>query len=358
MRISWQGYLGTNHSWSLVAQNICRALKKLGHKVEMISTNGMEHYPDDLKENLSTLDGIFDMQISYTALRNFQQYLSRGNKNRFGIWNYESTILPVGMAKNYHYADQMLPSSNFSKQIFLDAHIPETHMTVVPHGVDAEKFATAKPYPLKTRKTYKIFANIAQPHLRKYLDGLLVAYGKAFTKSDDVCLVLKIVDKKPEQPFDVSFQDIYSGFKNKYKNHSEIEIVDTFIPDIETLYAACNVVFTMSKAECFWLPGLESFAAGKITIAPRYGGQLDYMNDENSLLIDGKIVRADIRMQYWTGSPYASVFEPSTDHAATLLRHAVDNYDTLLTKFSPNMQTKVKELSWTNVAKQIVSLAK
>jgi O-antigen biosynthesis alpha-1,2-mannosyltransferase len=330
----------------------------MGHTVEMQSTNGMDFFPNDLRENISDLNGIYDMQLSYTAPRNWQYYLSRGNKNRFAIWNYESTVLPVGMAKNYHFIDQLLPSSNFSKQIFLGANIPETHMTVVPHGIDTEKFATARPYPLKTRKTYKILANIAQCHIRKNVSNLLEAFGKAFTKKDDVCLVLKIVDKKPEQPFDVSFPDIYATFNNKYKDHADIEIIDTYINDIEGLYLSCDMVLTLSRAECFWLPGLEGFAAGKLVIAPRYGGQLDYMNDDNSLLIDGKVVRADRNAQYWTASPYAAYFEPSTNHAATILRHAVDNYDSLLAKFRPNMQAKVRGLSWHNVAKQIESLAK
>jgi glycosyltransferase involved in cell wall biosynthesis len=104
------------------------------------------------------------------------------------------------------------------------------------------------------------------------------------------------------------------------------------------------------------MPGLEGFAANKIVVAPRYGGQLDYMNDDNSILIEGKEIRADMRMQYWEPSPYAKVFEPNTDDCATKLKDLIKNYDDYFKKFSPKMQELVKKYSWTKVAERIVGL--
>jgi len=358
MKICWQGFLGTNHSWSIVGQNICRALIKKGHDVDMFSTNGLEFFPKDLQSNLRILGNDYDMQLTYTAMRNFPHYLNHGSKNRFGIWNYETTVLPHGFAKNYRFADKMLPSSQFSKKIFADAGVPNDSMVVIPHGIDLEKFESVESYPLKTKKSFKILANIAQPHIRKNIPGLLEAFGKAFTKQDDVCLVLKVVNKPPTQAFDVSFSEIYASFKDKYKNHAEVEILSNFIVDIEGLYKSCEAIITMSHAECFWMPGLEAMAAKNIVIAPRYGGQLDYMNDDNSLLIDGKEVKADKRMQYWTQSPYAAVFSPNIDHAVEMLRTAKNNYNNLIEKFKPNMNSMVNNHTWNSVAGQILELAR
>ncbi len=114
----------------------------------------------------------------------------------------------------------------------------------------------------------------------------------------------------------------------------------------------------MTHAECFWMPGLEGFAANKIVIAPRYGGQLDYMNDDNSILIDGKEIRADNRMQYWEPSPYAKVFDPDQNQAAEKLKDLITNYDDYLKKFSPNMQEIAHQFTWDNAAKQIIGLCK
>lgn len=350
----------------------------MGHKVDLFSTNGIEHFPEDLKpylrghisqEDVITphnfydtvackLDATYDMQLSYTALRNFCNYFVRGEKNRFGIWNYETTILPTAFAKYYKCVDKVLPSSQFSKKVFSDNGMPADKQVVVPHGIYLDRFNNLGKYPLKTTKKYKILANIAQPHLRKNIPGLLRAFGKAFTKQDDVCLVLKVARKSPQPGFDVPFDEIYNRWTKEYPKHAEVEIIDKFIIDIETLYNACDVVYTMAHAECFWMPGLEGFAANKIVVAPRYGGQLDYMNDENSILIDGKEIRADFRMQYWEPSPYAKVFDPDQDQAAAKLKDLIKNYDDYLKKFSPGMQEIVHKFTWDNAAKQIIGLCK
>src|SRR5690606_1540073 len=105
MRIKIQQFLfGKNHSWSLVSANIGRALLKLGHDLDFVSTDGfVEKYcPQDLRPHAKltavSSDGIikeveklgaYDCQISYTAPHNWPGYLRNSSKNRFAIWNYE-----------------------------------------------------------------------------------------------------------------------------------------------------------------------------------------------------------------------------------------------------------------------------
>ena len=103
---------------------------------------------------------------------------------------------------------------------------------------------------------------------------------------------------------------------------------------------------------------MEGFAANKIVVAPRYGGQLDYMNDTNSILIDGKAIRADMKMQYWEPSPYASVFDPDIEDGARKLKNLITNYDDYLKKFSTKMQEILPNYSWTKVVEKIVELCK
>ena len=372
MDICWLGYLGRNHSWSIIAQNISRQLIKMGHKVDLFSTNGLQYFPEDLKDNLrgyieenaqgnfntligSKLKSNYDLKLSYTSLLNFSKYFNKNDKNKFGIWNYETTILPKGFAKNYKYVDKVLPSSNFSKKIFTDNGIPDDNQVVIPHGISLERIKDK--CPLKTSKKYKILGVFGQIHLRKNLPGLLEAYGKAFNKNDDVCLVLKISTGQSNVP-SIDFKKILSSWKNKYKNYPEIEVIDQYIGDLDPLYNACDVIITLSFAECFWMVGLEGMAADKIIVSPRYGGQLDYLNDENSILIDGKEIRADLNMQYWESSPYAKVFEPNLDQAATKLKELINNYEDYHKSFSPKMQEMLPNYTWDKITQSIINLCK
>lgn len=376
MKISWKGFAGKNHSWAIVSQNTCRELIKRGHEVHIFSTNGIEHFPKDLENNLvgycddkgtvlygRDLDSEYDMQLSYTAMKNFQNYLSKGTKNRFGMWCYEfagKNSLPLGFAKCYLNVDKLLTPSKFAKEVFLQNKIPESAIEVIPHGFDASNYLdNSRPkYPLKTNKRFKILANIAQPHIRKNLDGLLDAYGKAFTNKDDVCLVLKIVDKPVEQPFEVSFKDIYNRFRNKYKNHGETIIINIFIDEIDTLYRSIDCLFTMTHSECFFLPGLEGLSSNNIVIASGWGGQLDFLNNDNSLLVSGKEIMAPPEALYWQNKPGTFYFKPDVDDAVEKLRLAYNNTDSLKDKFSQNSQNILKEYTWEKSVDKIMNLVK
>ncbi|MCK9567796.1 glycosyltransferase family 4 protein [Candidatus Pacearchaeota archaeon] len=370
MRIKFQQFLfGQNHSWQIVGQNLGRALIKLGHDVEFVSTDGFEQRfaPSDLlpfvRQNPT---GQYDCQISYTAPHNWPNYLSHGTKNRFGIWNYEynnkrsvdkNQSLLKGFAKFYKSTDLVLPSSNFSKEVFINMGIPNENMVVVPHGINLQDFESDNTFKLNTKKTKKILLNIAQPHRRKALHLALKAFGQAFTKEDDVCLIAKVFKQnKKDHPFDIDFTGLFKTFQTKFPLHAEVEFVYSYIPNIADLYKSCDINFSATFAECWHLPSLEALASGIINVVPRYGGQLDFCNDDNSLLIDGNIVRAPRDHQYWESTPHAVHFEIDTNDAARKLQRAVSEFDTLKAKFSPNMTETAKKFTWENAANQILEL--
>ena len=362
MRVKIQQFLfgGTLFSWAIVGQNIGRALINLGHDVEFVSTDKVQdkYVPPDLKEYVrSAPSGQYDMQVSYTAIHNFPHLLRHGSKNRFGIWNYDGTIVPAHMVKFHAFCDKLCPSSDFASEIFVKSGVPTEKIAVVPHGINLDEFETDKKHPLKTKKSKKILLNIATPHKRKNLKKTLEAYGRAFTKDDDVCLVIKVNTKKQKDGrFFVNFPNELRKFERKFKNHAEVEVVRGFIPELAELYNACDIVFQMSNLECWWLPGTEAFAAGKLVVASRHGGQLHYLNDDNSLLIDGSLVRMPRGYQYWEPSVFGQMFEPDIDHAAEQLKHAVANYDELMARFAPNIEETVQKFTWENVANKFISM--
>ena len=372
MKILIRQFLGSNHSWSIVGQNIARSLIKYGHTVDLFSTNGISYLSDDLAQNIIGYteersqvvngrlpDPEYDCQISYTAMKNFPMYLSNGNKNRFGIWCYEfagHNALPTGFAKHYKNCDLMLPPSQFAKQVFIDSGVPENNMTVIPHGIDFEQIESATPYQLKTQKSIKIGIIIGQVHRRKNLPDMLEMYGKAFTNKDDVCLIIKVQDRTPKQPFELSFPDILKTFKSKFPHHAEIEIIREYIPNIFSIYKACDIIFYATNCEGFGFPSLEALACGKINITSRYGGVLDFCNDDNSLLIDGKEFNVPPNYLYWTNKTGTKAFIPNIDNGIEKLRYAVENKERLLTKAQHSVNIIKEKYNWNKIAHDIMEL--
>lgn len=368
MRIKIQQFLfGKNHSWSLVGQNIGRALIKLGHSVDFVSTDGFvdKYCPQDIRPFVKEFPkGMYDCQISYTAPHNWPKYLENGTKNKFGIWNYEynnkensNRNLLEGFSKYANATSLVLPSSNFSKDVFISMGVKEEKLRVIPHGVNLEDFVGNTVWPIKSKKKRKILLNIAQPHLRKAIHLALQSFGEAFSKNDDVVLIAKVFKQnKKDHAFDVDFVQLYKTFENKYPNHADVEFVYDYVPNISDIYRACDINFSATHAECWHLPSLEAFAAGIVNVVPRYGGQLDFCNDTNTLLVNGSVVRAPRNHQYWNFNPQAVHFEIDVKDAANKLQLAVSDCDNIKKNFLSSMQETCTKFTWENAANSILDL--
>lgn len=375
MRIKLQGFMGQNHSWAIVHWGLARGLKNLGHKIDLFATDGIEYLPPDLKENLigyielnkpeklhgKLPDKEYDCQISYTAMKNWPLYLSNGYQNRFGIWCWEwagKNSLPTGFAKHYKSCDNILAPSTFAKRVFIESGIPENIITVLSHGIDEKKYRQTTTISLPTNKKFKLLANIQQPHLRKNIPGLLKVYGQAFDKNDDVCLILKVKNKEVKTPFEVSLNQCLQDFNKSFPEHAEVKLYNEFLEDISILYRSVDAVFSMTFAEGFFLPALESICSSKLVIAPKWGGQIDFLNEDNSLLIDGRETRADPKSMYWESKNNSIWFTPDINDAVKKLQYAYHNFESFNKTLSLQKENLIVKYSWKTISKQIENMCK
>lgn len=400
MRIVIKQYLGNNHSWAVCGRGIARSLAKK-HQVDLYSTDGIEHL-GDLKKNLlgyslksesggigkcfslvSTKQGQifkeakttfvkkggltvdqfaegypkpgYDLQIGYTMPLNFERYMKYGAV-KFGIWCHEwsgKNILPSNLITCFKYVDQLLVPSNFAKQVLLDCNANEKKIKVVPHGV-SENFENIIPHDYNMPDTFKIFTNIAQPHKRKNMPALLEAYGKAFTKKDNTCLILKVKMSKSKHCFDDSSIDIINDYNSKYD--AKIKIITDYFEDMAPYYAGADACFTMSHCEGYYMPGHEALVSGIMNIAPNYGGQLDFLNNSNSILIDGKSERCLKEDIYTYPHHNATWFMPDIDLAVDALREAKKTHIELNKKIKERQSQVYSETNWDVITDKILSI--
>lgn len=362
MRIKIQQFLfGKLYSWAICGQNLGRALIKQGHEVHFVSTDGVieKFIPEDLKPYIRlTPEGKYDMQYSFTAPHNFPNYLQHGTGNRFGHWLYEFDYLPPGVIKYINNScDKFISASSFFTDICFKNKINKNKLETIPYGINWKEWREAEPLYPKKEGEVRWLVDFSQPHLRKGISEVLECWGRAFTKSDNVLLVLKVRDKKPEMTFDVSFSDEWEKFKKKYPNHASCKVIKEYLSSMRGLYKSCDGLFMLPKAEGFFLPALQFLASGGIVITSNYGGQLDFLNENNSILINGKMTRAPKEAQYWIPSTYSSWFSPDLDEAVEKLIYATKNIVLLREKFHGNLGKEFfDEYSWDNVARRITEL--
>jgi len=294
--------------------------------------------------------------------RNFASRFRRGSKVKMAIYNYETEHLPRVWLDKIKYVDYVLPSSNFSKEVFVNSGWAEEKCIVIPHGINPEEYEVDTKHQFYNDKTFK-FLNVSIPHYRKNIDILLDAYYSAFSGEDDVCLILKTKLDLPDRKlyrFEVDVKTQIVAMQKKHIGRAgglpQVEIVRDRLPSMVPLYNACDVLVSASSSEGFGMPLLEGLASDNLIIAPRCTGQLDFLNDKNSLLVDVKKIEAGSKYQYWIPTEGAKTYQPITDSLSQAMLDAFKTKDKLKEEFEPERQRILEEFTWENAAKKILEI--
>jgi len=184
---------------------------------------------------------------------------------------------PDYMGYALQQAEFIMTQSKFCKESFSRVTEKEK-IHIVNFPFIGDMFSPIGPsVELKIDKEYDFkFFTIARVDIRKNLVAMMQAFKEEFAGDNDVCLIMKMGSDRYCIP------KIFYQFdlpKNIYWMRS-------FIPDTSVLYRSMNAYVATDCGEGWGAPTTEAMLCGIPTIAPNHSGHLDYMNDENSLLID------------------------------------------------------------------------
>jgi glycosyltransferase involved in cell wall biosynthesis/SAM-dependent methyltransferase len=153
---------------------------------------------------------------------------------------------------------------------------------------------------------------------RKNPVGHIEAFKKAFRPGEGAKLVLKCINAE-------NLPEHHERTLLAAGDHPDITIIDEYVSADHKngMLDNCDCYVSLHRSEGFGLTPAEAMLLGKPVIATRYGGTLEFMNDENSYLVD----------HGWTtvgrgAHPYpadARWAEPDLDHAASLMRHVFEH---------------------------------
>jgi len=119
----------------------------------------------------------------------------------------------------------------------------------------------------------------------------------------------------------------------KGDKHAHIARLGLDVPEFEMpkLYKACQCFVLPTRGEGFGLPFVEASLCGLPVIAPRHGGQMMFLSDDNSYLFDiDKIEELSIgktNVHYWDGQKFPLLTSPQTiENIGKLMRLVKDEY--------------------------------
>ena len=250
-----------------------------------------------------------------------------------GRTTFETDSLPAEWVEKCNQMDEVWVPSEFNIQTFRGAGVT-TKLFKVPEGIDTERFRPGRsPLSIPGAGGF-VFLSVFEWVYRKGWDLLLRAWAKAFDPCEKVTLVLRTY---PINAADLpnSSQEIDRRIDLFLQNElglarrdvAPIIVLGDQIPeaDMPRLYAAASAYVAPSRGEGWGRPQMEAMACGLPVIATRWGGNLEFMNDENSYLINIEgLVEIDdcAEIAFYRGQRWA---EPSVDHLVSLLRQAYEH---------------------------------
>jgi hypothetical protein len=252
-------------------------------------------------------------------LEEFSRLRLRDDVRRIGNWYWESDKVPAswaGIAARMRIAEAWAPSRFIARAFSSGLGIPVHYL---PTGLELPPFATLSRMILGLPEHKFIFLFMFDMHglmQRKNPLGLIHAFSQAFGSDEPVQLVIRARHAASDP----------SAFTRLLAEaaHSGAMIIPQPMSreDSLALMEQCDCYGSLHRGEGFGLTMAEAMLMGKPVIATAYSGNMDFMDQENSYLVEFELTTDLLGHPYPVGSTWAS---PSIDHAASLMRYVYEN---------------------------------
>jgi glycosyltransferase involved in cell wall biosynthesis len=153
---------------------------------------------------------------------------------------------------------------------------------------------------------------------RKNPLAVVEAFQQAFEPGSGPSLVLKCINQGDDP-------ENFDRLRLATAGRPDIHIIGQYVSAARknAMIASCDCYVSLHRSEGFGLTPAEAMYLGKPVIATRYSGNLDFMTDANSYLVDSTMrLVGEGNLPYPPDGEWA---EPDIDQAARLMRHVIDN---------------------------------
>lgn len=214
--------------------------------------------------------------------------IPRGKKATILYTTVEAYTIPDSFINIFSSYDEIWVTSNFCRSVIANRISKNVHVVpgVVDNGIytsdgDSIDFQG-------NAKSFK-FISVFNWNYRKGPDALIKAYCKAFSKNDDVSLILLCRHKRISGPA----KDVKNEVDKELSklNRSDLPHIMRITKELDergiaSLYRSCNCFVLPSRGEGYGLPYLEASLCGLPVLGTNVSSIKDILTNENSCLVD------------------------------------------------------------------------
>lgn len=370
LAVIWNGVIFDESGYADEARNIIANLDKLG---VTIKTNqiGLASPHFVTKMDFTTRETLFrfmfekipDKFVNIVQFPAHSFFINPNAKRNIGRTLFESDRLPPLWVRNCNMMDEVWVASDFNIQTFAKSGVESSKLYKIPEGIDLEFYnPNVIPFELLEKRGFN-FLSIFAWQYRKGWDILLRAYIQEFDNSEDVCLTLRAYPygthpkAQAANIINSKINDFVTRvMRRNIKDIPTVSLLSNIIPieQMPQLYKAADAFVLPSRGEGWGRPYMEAMAMGLPTIGTRWSGNLEFMNDDNSFLIEIEgLIEAppNIDVDYFRGHKFA---EPSVKHLQKLMRYVFENRKEAKQKAQRARAFFAGNYTWQKVAQMIV----
>ena len=229
--------------------------------------------------------------IQHLTPENF--YIDPNAKYHICYTPFETDSLPRPWLLPLRGMDEIWVPSKHNRDAYANSGLGRKKITVIPHGVNTDRFNTSvKPLDYK-RGAYN-FGSVFDWTERKNPTALIRAYYNAFCNGEDVSLSIRTFWRFPVDKTREYIQNEVNQIKAGYGSRKDFPriqfLFDTMDESImPSFYRSFDCFVLPTRGEGFGLPFLEAMACGATCIGPAWGGNTEFMNEKNSILVGGEV---------------------------------------------------------------------
>jgi glycosyltransferase involved in cell wall biosynthesis len=276
------------------------------------------------------------------------------------IWHPNNLASRIGRGKFYSFpffeldsiskdeihhinsCDLVFTASDWGKKVLQSNNI-NIPVVVCPLGVDTDIFKT--PNKIKIDEGKYVFFHIGKWEIRKGHDFLLKCFERAFDQNDNVELWLAPFNMFLNKEEESKWLDLVKA--NKLVN--KIKIFNRFKTQYDLaefiFYADCGVF--LSRGEGWNNEILECMALNKPIIATNYSAHTEYLNKNNSFMINiNKTESAHDNKWFFGQGNWAHLGDEQIEQTVDYMRMVY--YENI--KDNPNGLISANQYSWNNTA--------
>ena len=332
-----RGHFYETTGYSKVNRSLALNLYRKGCLVEI---DPISFKNNDMNEMEAKVFSMFRRPVGNSAIQIDSVIPTQGKplKNHYNILYTTSEALSVpeqfiDVSNGY---DEIWVTSSFSKRAFEDSGCARK-ITVVPPILNGNMYKeNVLPYSFRPKLKSFVFLSVLTWGYRKGSDALIKAFARSFSDSDDVSLLLLVAEKSKDAQEQIK-TEIRKELGSSFSPH--VCLCTKPVPEYQlpSFYKACNAFVLPSRGEGFGLPFCEASLCGLPVISTEHGGQLDFLNHENSTLVPiDRLERAksgSTGVHYWDGLYFPSLSSDDfIDRLGQSMRNMVNNYESQVVK--------------------------